>query len=56
MRLPLGILLTTALCMALGACADEIPPSTMLADGALTAPPAGWVGYCYRHSEDSGCR
>ena len=40
----------------LAACATDIPPATALADGPLTAPPAGWTNYCLRHSEDSGCR
>jgi hypothetical protein len=44
-----------ALVLALGGCATEIPPSTALADGPLTAAPAGWISYCARHSEDAGC-
>jgi predicted transglutaminase-like cysteine proteinase len=48
--------LTLAACLALGACADEIPGSTLLADRGPTAAPAGWVNYCHRHAEDSGCR
>jgi hypothetical protein len=42
--------------LAMASCADPIPPSTFLVDGAAATPPAGWVGYCSRHAEDSGCR
>lgn len=44
-----------ALALALGGCASEIPASTAMADGPLTAAPAGWISYCARHAEDAGC-
>ena len=44
-----------ALGAAMAGCATDIPPATALTDGALTPAPAGWVSYCERHSEDSGC-
>ena len=44
------------LCAALSACAGSIPEATSLVDGATTAAPAGWVGYCNRHREDPACR
>jgi predicted transglutaminase-like cysteine proteinase len=51
------VLAAVAASLSLAACAtDSIPVATALTDGALTAAPAGWVNYCTRHSEDSGCR
>ena len=48
-------LAVSALLLALGGCATEIPSSTALADGPLTAAPSGWISYCTRHLEDAGC-
>jgi predicted transglutaminase-like cysteine proteinase len=41
--------------LLLSAC-EEIPASEALTDGVATAAPAGWINYCVRHAEDSGCR
>jgi hypothetical protein len=52
-----SIVLVTVLGACAGACSDiVIPDSTALVDGAPVVPPPGWVGYCLRHTEDSGCR
>jgi predicted transglutaminase-like cysteine proteinase len=56
MKLLLSSLAICVLASAVGGCASDIPASTAMVDGAPTAPPAGWVSYCVRHSEDSGCR
>lgn len=41
--------------LAASGCQDLPPPSTALVDGAPAPAPAGWVDYCRRHAEDSGC-
>jgi hypothetical protein len=35
---------------------ESIPASEALVDGAAIPAPPGWVDYCVRHREDSGCR
>jgi predicted transglutaminase-like cysteine proteinase len=39
----------------LAACMGTISPPAML-DGNLTAPPAGWLDFCKRNSDDPYCR
>jgi predicted transglutaminase-like cysteine proteinase len=56
MKVVISVLAAAVLGAGLSACATDIPPATALVDGALTAPPAGWVSYCARHQEDVGCR
>ncbi len=51
----ISITLIASAALALCAC-EEIPASEPLVDGVAAAAPAGWVGYCQRHQEDSGCR
>ena len=55
MKISFTPFLVGALLLALGGCATDIPPSSAMADGALTPAPAGWISYCARHSEDAGC-
>ncbi len=51
------IQLLSVILMGASLCAcSSIPESTALTDGVAVAPPAGWVGFCQRHAEDSGCR
>ena len=52
----LTLISALALAASLAGCATDIPVATALRDGPLTAAPAGWVSYCDRHAEDSGCR
>lgn len=53
----LSLLVAAAgLVTVLAGCATDIPSSTAMIDGPLTAAPAGWTNYCGRHAEDPGCR
>lgn len=55
MKMLFSALSACALTLVLGGCATDIPPSTAMLDGPVTAPPAGWISYCRRHAEDPGC-
>jgi predicted transglutaminase-like cysteine proteinase len=58
MKSLISITLIAAAGLLLSACEsiETIPASEALVDGAAIAAPPGWVDYCSRHVEDSGCR
>jgi len=47
----LGVLALTGC----GGNADVVPTTTPMPAGARVDPPAGWVDYCTRTPEDTGC-
>jgi predicted transglutaminase-like cysteine proteinase len=51
----ISLTLITLAGLMLAGC-EDIPASDALTDGVATAAPAGWLNYCTRHVEDSGCR